>query len=231
MRAVVTRLCLLVAAATSATGLAAQDPVPAHEEARHHLVLDDARFRILDVQIPPGDTTDFHLHDVPIAYVAVSPAAVGTQRLDGAWRTTARSAASEAGIGRVTWNESYPESPVVHRVANADDHLFRLIAVVNRGAGDSASDPSDLGAAGPAAASSRWYRSVALEIHGGTSFKWAPHPRPVVAVLVSDGQVALGPGGVAAEGIGAFLVLEPGETYTLRAADGDLVSLALVEVR
>lgn len=230
-RAYLASAAIILAVGVPRGDLTAQDAVPAHEEARHHLVLDDERFRILDIRIPPGDTTDFHLHDVPIAYVAISPAAVGTQRMGAPWSTAARSATPEMGIGRVTWNESYLASPVVHRVTNADDHPFRLIGVVNRGAGDPAPDPAALGVAGPASASSRWYRTATLTVEGGASIEWTAHPRPVIAVLVSDGSVSLATGEITAAGIGGFVVLDAGETHTLQVVAGDRVTLALLEVR
>ena len=46
--------------------------VPVHEEPRHRLVFEAPATRILDVQIPAGDTTLFHTHSDPILYVSMS---------------------------------------------------------------------------------------------------------------------------------------------------------------
>ena len=54
--------------------LTAQEVFPTHEEPRHRMVLEDSRFRILDIRIPPGDTTDLHRHETPAAFVQISPA-------------------------------------------------------------------------------------------------------------------------------------------------------------
>lgn len=63
--------------------LAAQTIVPVHEEPRHRVVLETAGFRVLDIQIPPGDTTLFHRHSTPIAYVSIGVSPVNIQPL---WR-------------------------------------------------------------------------------------------------------------------------------------------------
>lgn len=214
--------------------LAAQDVVPAHEEPRHHLVLDDARFRVLDVRIPPGDTTAFHLHDVPIAYVRIAPATVNAQVLGEPWAEAPRDSASPQSTVLVSWTETYTEEPLIHRVANADDHLFRLIAVLNRGSGDPTSDSDGLGTAGPVEGASRWFRNARLAIASNEEVHWAAHRRPVVAVLVSDGVVAVTSDGAwseVREGVGAFFVLDAGVTATLENRSPDRASLVFVEVR
>ena len=45
--------------------------VPVFEEPRHHLVVDTPTLRILDIQIPPGDTTLFHMHNSAMIYVPI----------------------------------------------------------------------------------------------------------------------------------------------------------------
>jgi hypothetical protein len=39
--------------------------VPVHEEPRHHLVFQNKEIRILNVLVPPGDTTQYHIHTTP----------------------------------------------------------------------------------------------------------------------------------------------------------------------
>jgi hypothetical protein len=59
--------------------------VPVHQEPRHHLVFDSPGTRILDVQIPPGDTTLFHTHSDPILYVTMSTSRTRSQNLGADW--------------------------------------------------------------------------------------------------------------------------------------------------
>jgi hypothetical protein len=63
-------VCLL------AFSLRAQAPtaVPAASEPHHHLYLENSYVRVLRVNIPAGDATLLHAHNVPYAYVSLGPA-------------------------------------------------------------------------------------------------------------------------------------------------------------
>lgn len=212
----------------------AQNVVPVQEEPHHRLVLEDSLLRVLDVRIAPGDTTGFHLHAAPIAFVSISPASVDAQPLGGRWATASGDTSPRVPIGTVRWNETYADAPLAHRVTNTDDQLFRLIAVVHRGSGDPNADGGELGSAGPAEAEGRWFRSAHRTIRRGAALAWAAYRRPVVAVLVSDGKLTISSTDGTAdqrEGIGAFVVLAAGEALTLRSRSRDGVTLAFVELR
>jgi hypothetical protein len=233
-RTSLTQITLAMFVGSVPTTLAGQTVYPAHEEPRHHLVLDDPRFRVLDVRIPPGDTTDLHLHDVPIAFVQISPAAVGGQVQGRPWVGPIGDGAPLPPVGSVSWDESYPDAPVIHRVANADDHLFRLVGVLNRGPGEAGRDDATLGSAGPVEAEGRWFRSAHHTLQRGATLEWAPHPRTVIAVLTSEGTLFAAAGTThdeVREGIGEFLVLEAGEAVTLQNRSANRLDLAFVEIR
>src|SRR5215831_20496360 len=53
--------------------------VPVREEPRHHIVLQNEYVRLLDVRIPPGDTTLFHIHEIPSVFVMLSATKTATQ--------------------------------------------------------------------------------------------------------------------------------------------------------
>jgi hypothetical protein len=109
-------------------------PVPVHEEPRHRKVFESGAVRVLDVQIPPGDTTKFHIHATPILYVPISASVNRTQVLGAEWRGgEVRPAGAPAPVtpGRVSSITTYMEQPQTHRVNNVGQTLFRLIAVAN----------------------------------------------------------------------------------------------------
>ena len=43
----------------------AQAPIPVREEPRHHVALQNQYLRLLDVWLHRGDTTFFHIHQIP----------------------------------------------------------------------------------------------------------------------------------------------------------------------
>lgn len=94
--------------------------VPVREEPRHHPVLQNKYIRLLDVWLPPGDTTLFHIHATPSLFVILSNTITGAQIKDSAWSNAAR---SKAGT---TWYRSFTPDPLVHRVCNSDTVVFHV---------------------------------------------------------------------------------------------------------
>ncbi|CAN5323578.1 hypothetical protein BH11BAC5_BH11BAC5_12130 [soil metagenome] len=93
--------------------------VPVREEPRHHPVLQNKYIRLLDVWLPPGDTTLFHIHATPSLFVILSNTIIGSQIKDSAWST----GQSTAGT---TWYRSFSPDIVTHRVCNPDTVVFHV---------------------------------------------------------------------------------------------------------
>src|SRR5665811_1199179 len=86
--------------------------IPVREEPRHHPVLQNKYIRLLDVWIPPGDTTLFHIHATPSLFIELSNGAIGSQIKGAGW------VSEEANEGK-TWYRSFIHDTLVHRVCNA----------------------------------------------------------------------------------------------------------------
>src|SRR5688572_5399266 len=156
----------------------AQAPVPMHEEPRHRLLLTHEQVRVMDVKIRPGDTTLFHIHDVPALYVAVSAAPVDIQLLDGKWGGTHPAADPGRKPGDVNVDTSYVRQPITHRVTNVGSRLFNLIAITN-----SRTSPADAGPAelpGSLELQSRWFTQSRVRLSAGAARQWHSHPSPTI---------------------------------------------------
>ena len=71
----------------SVVPMVAEEPVvPVYHEPHHRQVFQYGSTRILDVQVPPGDTSWYHTHDSPILYVTLSAGQIRTQNLGGGFR-------------------------------------------------------------------------------------------------------------------------------------------------
>jgi quercetin dioxygenase-like cupin family protein len=177
----------------------AQAPVPMHEEPRHRLLLTHEQLRVMDVKIRPGDTTLFHIHDVPALYVAVSAAPVDIQLLDGKWGGTHPAADPGRKPGDVNLDTSYVRQPITHRVTNVGSQLFNLIAITN-----SSTSPTDLGSAelpGGLELQSRWFTQSRARLSAGATQEWHSHPSPTIVVQPLPGA--------------ATVLLESGERHVL----------------
>lgn len=223
---------LLLAAIPGALG--AETVVPVHEEPRHRPVHEEPALRVLDVELAPRDTTQFHRHDAPIAYVYISPVPTDAQVLGQPWVRASSSAEPVPAVGDVRFNEAYAANPVEHRVRNPGAVPFRLIAILNRGpgqpnGGDELPDRTD-----PIEASGRWFRSFHHTLASQATWDWEGHAHPVVVVQVSSGTVAVEPETGPSSQLqspGNFVVLPPDARARFRHAGGGPVTLAIVEVR
>lgn len=180
--------------ATLVARQAAEKIVPVFEEPRHHLVVDTPTLRILDIQIPPGDTTLFHMHNSAMIYVPISSSRTRNQNLGEDWPApgaapaAAPAAPTPARPGRINGGANYVEKPTTHRVNNIGTTLFRLIGIANMTPGD---------ATPPAASSTkpemenRWYRVERLVIAAGASAPVPTYAGVVVVVMQTTGSAAV----------------------------------------
>jgi hypothetical protein len=93
--------------------------VPVREEPRHKPVLQNKYIRLLDVWLPPGDTTMYHIHATSSLFVVLSNTLTASQTQGATW-VSDRSAAGK------TWYRSFINDTLVHRVANIDSVPFHV---------------------------------------------------------------------------------------------------------
>ena len=216
------------------TRAAAQPAVPLEREPRHRLVWQDGPVRILDVRIPPGDTTLFHIHDAPILYVPVALSPMSTQILGEPWTPPPPRDSSRFRLDATQWDTLYAIRPVTHRVSNAGATLFNLIGVLNRGRQPVASARTDTPLPGTMEKSSGWFRQTRVVLARGDSTEWVRSTRPVVLVQQSAGRTmvdrSLGSPGLLSEA-GQWLYLAPDARFRLRSGTEQPTSVVVIEVR
>ena|SRR5665213_1108487 len=97
--------------------------VPVFSEPHHHPVFQNALVRVLDVRVPPGETTLYHVHANRHIGVVISGARTWDQTR-GQPASVVDSLADSAGS--IFDNASEP-LPYTHRVGNADTVDFRYV--------------------------------------------------------------------------------------------------------
>ena len=212
--------------------------VPVHQEPRHRMVFESHGVRILDVQIPPGDTTLFHTHSDPILYVTMSGATTRAQTLGGEWNGAPAPGPAASGPftlapssppGRMMSVTIYAERPLTHRVSNVGDTLFRLIATTNASPGDDSTGPSP-GFTGTPEITNRWFRGYRVIANGDAGSEHR-HANPVNVVLVSGrASATIGKATRTLDQLGQFAFVEPDVPHRLASVGGE-AQLVEVEVR
>ena len=114
------RLLIAVVLLTSDLVSAPDKPVPVQEEPKHKTVFENDVVRVIDVQIPPGETTWYHVHVLPsvIVYLTTS-----TNRSENWGDKAVLTREISAGQSRYA---AYDEKPLSHRVTNTGSGLFRV---------------------------------------------------------------------------------------------------------
>lgn len=92
---------------------AARGQVQVSEEPLHVPVLTNQYIRLLDVWLRPGDTTWFHIHSTPSAFLYFTNTLLATEAEDEDWVV-------DTAIAGKAWYRSFTPDSLIHRVANID---------------------------------------------------------------------------------------------------------------
>ena len=100
--------------------------VPVGKEPHHRIVYEDARLRVLDVNIPPGVTTLDHSHDHDLVTVSIGQADTRIRTPGGDWGPVR----PRRPVGDTSAVE-YAGKQGVHTIQNVGPDPYRLLAVEN----------------------------------------------------------------------------------------------------
>ena len=97
--------------------------VPVNKEPRHHVVFENDRFRILNVLIPPGDTTQYHVHSTPSVFISFTKNKIGSQLIN---KTPVAGIPGSADVWFENLNSPHTK---VHRVWNMDTFPYHVMDI------------------------------------------------------------------------------------------------------
>lgn len=95
--------------------------VQVRDEPRHHNVFENEFVRLLDVYLPPGDTSLYHLHNTPSVFIILTNSTVGSQLSGGQPQKGASLS------GQITYDSL--TTPRLHRVWNEDTSWFHVMDI------------------------------------------------------------------------------------------------------
>ena len=101
-----------------------QAQIPVSQEPRHHKILENDHLRLLDVHIPPGDTSMIHIHATPSVFVVINNVKTGSQVIS----EEDHSKSPIPHFGNI-WFEGFYEKPRIHRVWNSDSAEFHVMDI------------------------------------------------------------------------------------------------------
>ena len=174
--------------------------VPAVREPHHDVKLDNRYVRVLDVTVPPYDSTLFHIHENPYVYVSIGAATLKVQVLGS----------SEFTDLNLTDGEVRFSAAVTHRVGNIGATSFRNITIQIQGRDDTGGP--GIRSAGPASGASvvldnELIRVDRVALAPGQSTGPHAHVRSNLLVAVHGGDLRVEPEGQPA----TQLAMHPGD--------------------
>ena len=226
--------------------------VPVHDEPHHRQLFQYGPMRILELQLPGGDTSWFHSHEWPVLYVTLSQGQMRTQNLGEDWgggragggrgpaagppagrgAAGGRAAGAGAASPRATSTTSYAERPVTHRIQNTGTGLVRAMVVVNETPGDESSTAQAAGFASEPELTNRWFRAYRLALDPGAKTPPHVHRAPVAIIQATAGR-GIGAGAMAFEfnEPGQWAFFDAGDDHEVRNTGEGRVEFIEVEVR
>ncbi len=101
-----------------------QAQVPVSQEPMHHNILDNGHVRLLDVHIPAGDTTRYHIHATPSVFLVLTDANASSQVIT----EEDHSKSPIPHYGNI-WFEGFYLQHRIHRVYNRDNHEYHVMDI------------------------------------------------------------------------------------------------------
>jgi hypothetical protein len=197
-----------------------------HEEPRHRPVFQNDKLRMLDVLLPPGDTTQYHIHHTPSLFIYFSSTSTGSQLKEAApskGRSTAGSVSFE--------NLSAPRVRI-HRVWNIDTnslHVMDIELLKDSGFSQKPIKHPQL----RLAIDTPWVRVYKLELEANSEFILTPVQGELVLVSTSAGRVQSQQGNrkdMQTLSPGSFFLIKPGESFRLQNTGAMTTRCVLTEL-
>ncbi|SHF94123.1 hypothetical protein SAMN02745131_03919 [Flavisolibacter ginsengisoli DSM 18119] len=215
-------LLLLFPICISCTGMS---QVPVRQEPLHHNVFENAWVRVLDVHIPPGDTTQFHKHETPSVFIVLNPVKTGSQVIQEEQTSTAL-----RGDCAISF-ESFATTPRIHRVWNEDSSEFYVmdIELLSKGQPAMASPFSNV----PGSqllidvAPERVYR---LSMEGGKNLL-VNNKRPLLIVGLTDNTGKVSVNNKSFSRKGDLIFIEPGKPIRVSNQSNHPYAFAFLELK
>jgi hypothetical protein len=212
---------LLIGAVTAAA--ADQRVLPARDEPRHKVVLENNYVRVIDVQIPAGKETLYHVHDIASVIVYLTKSTNESQtRGESTW--TPRT----IGPGDSRY-APYDVKPLTHRVRNPGPGLFRVYDIELLHAPLTA---ANFGLPDTPALRARWQekavRSLTLRLDAGGHRTFPPGDCAILLVGISGAPTVSSSDGVNRELRAQDFLFQPARTGFLVANGGNDASETVV---
>ena len=167
---------------------AASAQIPVTKEPHHRVVFENSQFRILDVDLPPGEKTLDHSHDRDVVTISMSSGAEVKSQSAGQSLTDR----PRRPVGDIETTE-YSGKPTTHSFQTVGSTPYHLFAVENLKPSGWSSTPAVSAAGTTLAKESRSFRVYNIALNKERTQTSHTHAVPTIVVLVSGKVMSEGP--------------------------------------
>lgn len=203
--------------------------VPLEKEPHHKVLLDTLLLRIIEITVPPGETTLDHKHDYDFATVALGDATTRAKRAGEDW-----AAPRVRPLGNPDLIE-YTGKPAVHQLENIGKTPYHLIAVENYRTGTwPARKTMTPAPATTLVKETRAFAAYDVMLDAATPSSEHAHDLPTVAILVSGEITNQGTNGeepYPVRGVGRWILIPAAQTHNMVVAGNGAAHIVEFEVR
>ncbi|MES1219720.1 MAG: hypothetical protein ABUT20_29740 [Bacteroidota bacterium] len=203
--------------------------VPVSKEPRHHPVFENRKVRILNVLLPPGDTTQYHVHTTPSVFIMLSRTRTGSQLLN-----QQPGASGLPDVGNVFFENLSAPHIRIHRVWNMDTSVFHVmdIELLSKDTGfiQKPLQAKHLSLKTDTA----WARIYKIELGKNDGLSINENKRNLILVSLKDSNTSLRINGKESAShlvTGNYFWINAGDKFSLKNSDAPLAGFALIEVK
>ena len=182
--------------------------VPVSKEPRHHVVFENEKVRLLNVLLPPGDTTQFHEHSTPSVFISFTKTNTASQLLHQ------KPVQSTSSAGSVWFENLKAPNIKIHRVWNEDTAAFHVmdVEILAKDSGFT-QEPLVLQHA-ELALNTAWARTYKIQLARSEQLTIKEHTSPFVLVAINDGIITM-----VKKGAGQRLPLQSGTFFWIKPSE------------
>lgn len=202
--------------------------VAVSKEPRHHVVYEDARARLLNVLLPAGDTTLYHLHSTPSVFICFSKTKTGSQLMG--------QPPSEAGYstaGNIWYENLNPPHTKTHRVWNVDTTAFHVMDVELLMKDSGFTDKPFTLPNAKLVIDEPWVRTYSVTLQNNEELTIPAGNYAFLFVAIADCSIAFKQNKPEAKALkeGNFFWIKQREGYTISNTDSGKTTFALLQIR
>lgn len=200
--------------------------IPVSQEPRHHKILENDHLRLLDVHIPPGDTSMIHIHATPSVFVIINNVKTGSQVIS----EEDHSKSPIPHFGNI-WFEGFYEKPRIHRVWNNDSAEFHVMDIELTNKNYITIDEPIKKAPFTFLFDEKPVRAYRLDLQPAAIFSILPDKTNILMILLTDSATSVHVNKKDFRNKGDFLYISSGTNLELKNGGHEKATFAFFELK